>query len=372
MDKYFGRIARPATEIPRVAVTEPARTKESRFNTTGPNVPLPAKAITYLLPPRKSDDADALRVAEVILGRGESSRLNQSLVYQQQIAAEASASADLRDDAGLFDLTIITAGGKSAADAEQATLAEIEKLKTERIAPAELDKARNLLLADVLGARETAEGQAFALGEAAVSYDDPERVNTDIARLQSVTADDVQRVARKYFTPENRVVVRYENGPEEQGGKSNAAKPAGPAEPVAFNPVETPPAPTAPHPVTFTKPVEKRLANGVRVIVVPRPGTGLVTVSASVKAGSVFDPNGAAGLADFTASLLTRGTKTLHPTRRRLPKRRKRWAARCHRRQAGTAPMLIFRRWRCVQLGDALPTFADVLRSPALAADERD
>jgi zinc protease len=124
VDKYFGRIAKPTTEIPRVTVIEPARTKEARFNTTGPNVPLPASAITYLLPPRKSDDADALRIAEVILGRGESSRLNQSLVYRQQIAASASANADLRDDAGLFELTVITAGGKSGADAETAALAD--------------------------------------------------------------------------------------------------------------------------------------------------------------------------------------------------------------------------------------------------------
>src|SRR5882724_3740494 len=161
VDKYFGRIAKPGTEIPRVAVIEPARTKEARFNTTGPNVPLSATVITYLLPPRKSDDTDALRVAEVILGRGESSRLNQSLVYRQQIAAEASANADVRDDAGLFELTIITAGGKSAADAEKAGLAELDKLKTEPLADAEIDKARNILLSDVLRARETAQGQAF-------------------------------------------------------------------------------------------------------------------------------------------------------------------------------------------------------------------
>src|SRR6185369_9986822 len=56
VDKYFGRVSKPATEIPRVTVSEPARSKEARFNTTGPNVPLPATAITYLVPPRKSDD----------------------------------------------------------------------------------------------------------------------------------------------------------------------------------------------------------------------------------------------------------------------------------------------------------------------------
>src|ERR1022692_2681218 len=298
VENYFGRIARPATKIPRVTVTEPARTKEARFNTTGPNVPLAATAITYLLPPRKSDDSDALRVAEVILGHGESSRLNQSLVYHQQIAAQASANASLRDDAGLFDVTIITAGEKSADDAEKAALAELEKFRREPVSPAELDKARNILLSDVLGARETAEGQAFALGEAAVSYGDPERVNTDIARLQAVSAADVQRVAQKYFTAENRVVIRYANGNEEQGGQSNAAKTAPPAAPVVFTPQETPPVPAAPRPVKFPSPVEKSLPNGIRVIVIARPGTGLVNIEASVKAGSVFDPINAAGLAD--------------------------------------------------------------------------
>jgi len=133
VDKYFGRIIKPTTRIPRVTVTEPARSKEARFNTTGPNVPLPATAITYLLPPRKSQDMDAIRIAEVILGRGESSRMNQSLVYRQQIAASASANADLRDDASLFALEIVTAGGKSAPDAERAALAEMDRLKAEPV-----------------------------------------------------------------------------------------------------------------------------------------------------------------------------------------------------------------------------------------------
>jgi zinc protease len=367
VDKYFGRIARSATEIPRVTVTEPARTKEARFDTTGPNVPLPATAITYLLPPRKNDDSDALRVAEVILGRGESSRMNQSLVYRQQIAASASANADLRDDAGLFGLTIITAGGKSAADAEKAALVELDKLITEPITAAELDKARNILLSDVLRARETAAGQAFALGEAAVSFGDAERVNTDIARLQAVSAADIQRVARKYFTSENRVVIRYENGKEEQGGQSNAPKAAPAAAPAPFTPQEMPPAPAAPRPVTFPTPIEKKLPNGVRVVVIPRPGTGLVSVSAGVKAGSVFEPNVAAGLADFTASLLTRGTKT--HTAPQIAETIEALGGSLSS-AAGWDAASVSLSSLSSRLKDALPTFAEVLRSPAFAGDE--
>ncbi len=367
VDKYFGRIPKPATLIPRVTVTEPPRKKEARVNTTGPNVPLPATAITYLLPPRKSEDADALRIVEVILGRGESSRMNQSLVYRQQIASSVSANADLRDDAGLFGVTIITAGGKPAVDAERAALAELDKLRENPITAAELDKARNMLLADVLGARETAEGQAFALGEAAVSFGDPDRVNTDIARLQAVTAADVQRVAQKYFTPENRVVVRYENGQEEQGGQSNAPKAAPPAAASAFAPQEIPPAPAAPRPAAFPTPVEKKLPNGVRVVAISCPGSGLVSVSANVKAGSVFDPNAAAGLADFTASLLTRGTKT-----RSAPQIAETIEALggSLSSAAGWDASNVSLSSLSTRLADVLPTFAEVLRSPAFAAEE--
>jgi zinc protease len=367
VNKYFGRIAKPATEIPRVTVKEPARTKETRFNTTGPNVPLPATAITYLVPPRKSDDSDALRVAEVILGHGESSRMNQSLVYHQEIASSANVSADLRDDAGLFELIIITAGGKSAPDAEKAALAELEKLKTEPVTAAELDKARNVLLSSKLHARETAQGQAFALSEAAVRFGDPERVNTDIARLQAVTAADVQRVAQKYFTAENRVVIVYANGQEEQGGQSHASKASPTDVAEAFTPLETAPPPAAPRPVHFPKPVEKKLANGLRVVVIPRPGTGLVSVLASVTAGSVLDPKGASGLADFTASLLTRGTTT--HTAPQIAETVEALGASISSAASGDGAHVSLSSLSS-RLADALPMLAEVLRSPAFSAEE--
>jgi len=367
VDKYFGRIPKPAGDVPRVSIVEPPRTAEARFHATGPNVPLPATDINYLLPRRRSDDSDALRVIETILSRGESSRLNQSLVYRQQIASEASANADLRDDAGLFDLTIITAGGKSADDAEKAALAEIDKLKTETVPASELDKARNMLVSEALAARETASGQAFALGEAAVFFGDPERVNTDISRLESVTAADVQRVAQKYFTPENRVVVRYENGNEEQGGKSNAPKASPHAAETAFTPEETPPAAGAPRQVEFPKPVEKTLPNGLRVIVMSRPGSGLVSVAAAVKAGSVFDPNESAGLADFAASLLTRGT-TSH-TAPQIAETVEALGGSVSS-AAGWDNATVSLSSLAPRLADAMPMFAEVVRSPAFADDE--
>jgi zinc protease len=70
VDKYFGRIGRPEGTVPRVTVKEPERTAEKRYRETAPNVPLPAVVMTFLTPPVAHRDADPLRVAEVILSRG--------------------------------------------------------------------------------------------------------------------------------------------------------------------------------------------------------------------------------------------------------------------------------------------------------------
>ncbi|HEX8502741.1 MAG TPA: pitrilysin family protein [Pyrinomonadaceae bacterium] len=210
VDRYFARIPKPSAAIPRVTVKEPERTAERRFDERGPNVPLPAVAITYLAPPVSNPDADALRVAESILSSGESSRLYQSLVYTQQVAAEAFGSANLRQDTGLFVLGAILASGKQPAEGERALLAELKRMQAEPVTKAELDKAVNQLVANALRERETNSGKAFAIGQAAVVVGDARRVNTDIERLQAVTAADVQRVMKKYFNDANRVVITYQ------------------------------------------------------------------------------------------------------------------------------------------------------------------
>jgi zinc protease len=222
VDRYFGKITRPAGAIPRVTVTEPERTAEKRFSETGPNVPLPAVAITYPAPPISSLDADVLRIAEAVLGSGESSRLYHSLVYQQQIAAEALASANLREQPGYFAIGCILASGKKPEDAERALLAEVKRMQDEPVSKAELEKAVNQLVANQLRERETNSGKAFAIGSAVLLMGDSSRVNTDIDHLQAVTAADIQRVMKQYFSDTKRVVITYQGEakkPDNAGAK---------------------------------------------------------------------------------------------------------------------------------------------------------
>jgi len=209
IDKYFAPIPRPTTPIPRVTAVEPDRTRDARFRETGPNVPLPAVAITWLAPSARSPDAAALKVASALLGNGESSRLNQALVYRAQIAQKASFGADLRVDTGLLIAYAIAAAGKTPEDLAQALRKEIDRLAAKPVAEDELAKVKTQLLTQALLDRQTPLGKGEALGDAIVTQGDARRVNRELDDLQAVTAADVQRVVRKYLTGARQVTIEY-------------------------------------------------------------------------------------------------------------------------------------------------------------------
>ena len=209
VDKYFGPIARPATPLPARNATEPPWTSDRTITVTAPNVPLPAVAAVWLAPPVTSADVPALEVASAVLSAGDSSRLNQSLVYRQQIATQAGFSADLRAGSGLLIATAIAAGGKPIAEVRAALLAEVQRLVDHPATPAELDKVKNQLITDAFASRQTPLGLGSAIADAAVLEGDANRVNTNLEALQRVTTADIQRVLRRYVTDTHKVILEY-------------------------------------------------------------------------------------------------------------------------------------------------------------------
>jgi zinc protease len=207
--KYFGSVAKPATKIPRVSVTEPSRKKDRREVLSSAKPPLPAFAVTYLAPSVRSTDEPALELADEILSGGRSSRLYQSLVYEQQVAQSADFSADLREDLGLLTFRVIVASGKSLPEAEKLLNDQIDKILKNGVSEAELDKAKNRFLTGKLMERETNNGKASALGEAAVIYRDPNHINTDLATYQSVTASQFKDVLNKNLAGKKKVLIEY-------------------------------------------------------------------------------------------------------------------------------------------------------------------
>lgn len=319
IDKYFGTIKRPAGPIPRVTAIEPPRTGPKTFTGYGPNVPLPAVAITWLAPSAASPDAAALTVLDAILTAGKSSRLYHDLVYDKQLAAQVSSNADLRAQPGLFYVTAIMASGKSVDEGAEALRAEIADLRDKLVSPSELEVAKTQLVAAAVRARETVEGRGFGLGNALIEEGDPGRVNSDIADLQAVSAADVQRVARKYLTDDSRTVIRYL---PQSAAPADAGRPAPPLPPPAASAPFTgevaslapegqrqaPPPVGAPVAATLPTPAERTLSNGLRVIVARSTSLPLVTAELIVKSGATADPSGLAGDASLTADLVTEGT----------------------------------------------------------------
>lgn len=225
VDKYFAPIKNPSGEMARAAITEPEKTEEERFSRTRPNVPecCPALGITYFAPPSTSPDVPALEVLQAILAGGDSSRLQQALVFKKQLAQDVGFFADVRVDKGLLIFYAIAASGKSPTEMEAAIDEELARLRKEAPSAAEVEKAKNILITRILRERETVNGKAVAIGEAIVYQDDARAANRQVADLQAVTAEDIKRVVNKYMGGANRVVINYSNGSGEEPAKSEAA-----------------------------------------------------------------------------------------------------------------------------------------------------
>ena len=209
VDKYFGALPRPATAVPRVSDDEPAWTSDRRVAVTGPRVPLDAIALVWLGPNSASADVPALQVAAALLSAGESSRLNQALVYREQIASDVGFDVDVRAGPGLLTATAIAASGKSLDELSRSLQVQLDRLANQPVSAAELAKIKTQVLTGALLLRQTPEGLASAVADAAVLAGNPAKVNSDLQALQAVTAQDVQRVVRRYVTSAHRVTVTY-------------------------------------------------------------------------------------------------------------------------------------------------------------------
>ena len=321
IDQYFGPLQKPAEPIKRVTVVEPARTTSKTVTAYGPNVPLPAVAITWLGPKASDKDAAAVKVLDAILSGGKSSRLYQSLVYTQQIAAEASSGADLPAQPGLVQVQAVMSEGKTVDQGEAALRAEVAKMRDAPPTEAELTEAKTELIAAAVRERETVDNKAFALGYALLTEGNAAKANSAIADLQAVTAADVQAAAKKYMPDELRTVIRYLPESERKPGVAEAIAPPSPK--VASSKFtgtvftlapegqrqQRPPVGQPVNPVLPT-PSERTLANGLRVIVAKSTELPLVTADLTIKSGAAFDPPGLAGAVSMTADLLAEGTTT--------------------------------------------------------------
>ncbi|MEY4750505.1 MAG: hypothetical protein RIQ60_2719 [Pseudomonadota bacterium] len=209
VDRYFGALDNPATPVPRINVVEPLRTAPRHVSVRAANVPLPAVALLWQAPPARHVDAAALQIAAALLAGGDSSRLNESLVYREQSAQAAGFSADLYADAGMLVAYGIAASNQPLARVEAGLMREIGRLAAAAPRADELDKVRAQLLTAAVSERQTPLGRGMSVGWAVIQRGDVHAANRAVDELNAVTGADVQKVLKRYVVDGKRVSLTY-------------------------------------------------------------------------------------------------------------------------------------------------------------------
>jgi zinc protease len=204
IEKYFGSIPR-GPEVPAVGAVELKQLGERRI-IVKKEAELPAVFAGYHTPDLKHPDSYALEVLQGVLSSGKSSRLYKSLVYEKQIALYAGGEYDsISNDPNLFYVYAGVMPGRTPDEVEKALYAEIDRLKTTPVTDEELQKAKNQIEAAFIMGQDSVFFQAMQLGqyETVANWKLLEKY---LDGIRAVTKDDIQRVAKEYFSEDNRTV----------------------------------------------------------------------------------------------------------------------------------------------------------------------
>ncbi|HJW72460.1 MAG TPA: pitrilysin family protein [Geothrix sp.] len=197
----------PARELPPALVTvEPEQKGERRLVVRKP-AQLPLLLAAYHIPNSSHPDYYPIQILSKVMGSGESSRLYKRLVDGDQLAIRVGGGSELAFDPGLFIFNIQPRAGVDPVACEKALYEELGRLSDEHISEAELAKAKNMVLAEFYQDIKTISGRGNALGTYELFFGDYSKLFGVDAAMSKVSAADIQRVARAYFSADNRTVA---------------------------------------------------------------------------------------------------------------------------------------------------------------------
>src|SRR6185437_5702595 len=160
---------------------------------------------SWHIPDLRHPDVPVLDVLATLLGGGRSSRLYQQVREKKGLVHTVDAWTYSPGNAGLFGVSAVADGDKFSP-ARYAMFDEIEKAKSKPPSPAELRKVVKQFISATLSARKTMQGQAQDLGGSWIAASDLSFSERYLEAVKRVKGADLQRVARKYLTVENRTV----------------------------------------------------------------------------------------------------------------------------------------------------------------------
>lgn len=328
-ERNFGWIPK-APEPSRIEQPEWEPYEKKNVVITEQNAPAPISGLIFRGVPLNHPDAIALDLMTMILGGGESSRIYRRVVAEEQSAVMAMAgNMNLEQDGVIGTGAILSPIGGNAKKALTAITEEIEKMQTELVSDAELEKARNQMLASLVTESLTVESKASALGSAAVLEGDVSRINTRLERIRSVSPEDIRRVAQTYLDMDHVIegsvkanLMGTLGGMLGMAGKDDVED-----APITGKPELNPPPPGKPG---LTRPADRlaespiagplkyeadtgydslTLDNGLTVMVVENHEVPFVSVQLGFEAGAWTEDK--PGTASMVFSMLTKGTDSM-------------------------------------------------------------
>ena len=192
--------------LKHAATVEPEQRGERRFLLKR-DAQVPFVMMGFRVPNYSSEDSYALNLLETILSHGKSSRLYQSLVYEQKNSLAVGAEYSLMQaDPGLFYFYSVVSPDAKVEAVEEALQREITRLQNEPPSETELQRAKNQVEAARVFEQDSNFRHAMLLGESESIGAGWQRVDQFLEHTRTITAKDIQRVAKQYLTQDNRTV----------------------------------------------------------------------------------------------------------------------------------------------------------------------
>jgi zinc protease len=325
VEKYFAPL--PAGPTVEKMKPQPAELKEEKRIEMTDRVGLPRLVMVWPSVPEFGDDEAALDILGDILAMGKTSRLEQSLVREKQIAQSVSAGQDSEEISGAFMIEATAQPGQKLADLEKAILEQVNRIQQQPPTADEVTRSLNRIETQVVRSLESNSGfggLADQLNKYNVMKGDPSYLSKDFERYQKVTPDDIQRVAKKYLGP-GRIVLEVLPGtevkvtpdpriPAEKAREKLAKGVKETPLPEAKVAVEDDARKTLPQPgpaPKFALPPFKqaKLSNGIELLVVEKHALPLVALNLVFPKGKTMDAPNFMGRAALTTAVWDEGTK---------------------------------------------------------------
>jgi len=216
--QYFGSIPRHAAAAP-VTCTWKVAPGPRTVSVPDAHANLPASIRFYRIPQHSDADTPALELLNIILGQGESSRLNVSVVRHDQAAVQAGSFVpSVRRGPGVFVVFGISNQGVGIDRVDTLLAAQVDSIRARGVSADELTKAKNTVRAGFVHGRETTIDKAEELHHYDLFHASIGEINTDLTALLGVSVDDIRRVAAKYLDPANVLVVLVKPAAAQSGG----------------------------------------------------------------------------------------------------------------------------------------------------------